>query len=128
MTYMTPDPKGQEYVQRFGEALAPISEPAQYLGQQAMDITGSPLYATGVEMIGDPLNLLGLKGLGAMVPLAARAGRKVARTGDVPSDRTPVMSGDEVFEETGIAETASSVDFNLTSDKGIQAQEKGPNY
>jgi hypothetical protein len=124
MTYMPQSEKGQEYVQRFGETLSPLTAPAEYMGQQAMDITGSPLYATGVEMIGDPLNLLGLKGLGAMVPLAAKAGRKAPSTADVAEKPTSLMSGDEVFEETGIVETASPVDFNLTSDKGIQAQEK----
>ena len=124
MTYMPQSEKGQEYVQRFGETLSPLTAPAEYMGQQAMDVTGSPLYATGVEMIGDPLNLLGLKGLGAMVPLAAKAGRKAPSTADVAEKPTSLMSGDEVFEETGIVETASPVDFNLTSDKGIQAQEK----
>jgi hypothetical protein len=124
MTYMPQSEKGQEYVQRFGETLSPLTAPAEYMGQQAMDITGSPLYATGVEMIGDPLNLLGLKGLGAMAPLIGRAGRKGSSIADVAEKPTSLMSGDEVFEGTGIVETAQPVKFEMPSTPGVQVQQE----
>ena len=124
MTYMPTSEKGQEYVQRFGETLSPLTAPAEYMGQKAMDITGSPLYATGVEMIGDPLNLLGLKGLGAMAPLIGKAGRKGTATADVAEKPTSLMSGDEVFEETGIVETAQPVNFEMPSTPGVQVQQE----
>ena len=106
VTYAPRSAQGRENVESFAKAISPLGMPAKFLGNKALEITGSPAYATGVEIFGDPLNLLGLKGIPAIGPLAeiaTKAGKKVP--------------------ETGIADTASAVDFKLTSNKGIQAQE-----
>ena len=64
------DQRTIEKVEGLAKYLEPLSVPAQYIGEKALGLTGSPLAATAAEMVLDPLNYLPFIG---KAPAAAKA-------------------------------------------------------
>jgi hypothetical protein len=73
LTYMPSSQGSMDALQAAAGPLEALAAPSEFMGQQTLDITGSPALATAAELFLDPLNLLTLGGLGTALKRAGRA-------------------------------------------------------
>ena len=72
LTYMPSSQGSMDALQAVAGPLEALAAPSEFMGQQTLDITGSPELATAAELFLDPLNLLTLGGLGTALKRAGR--------------------------------------------------------
>lgn len=70
LTYQPRTQIGAETTERYGSALEALAAPSEFVGEKALEITGSPAAATAAEILLDPLS--------AVIPGISKVG-KVAR-------------------------------------------------
>ena len=73
LTYMPTSQGSANALQAIAGPLEALGAPSEFMGQQTLDITGSPELATAAELFLDPLNLLTFGGLGTALKRAGRA-------------------------------------------------------
>jgi len=73
LTYMPSSQGSMDALQAVAGPLEALAAPSEFMGQQTLDVTGSPLLATAAEIFLDPLNLLTFGGLGKALKRAGRA-------------------------------------------------------
>lgn len=114
LTYMPRSQAGIETLQSYAPAMEALGAPSEYVGEQALELTGSPAVATGAEIFGDPYNFIpGLKGIAATVPLARKVmkGSKFADTSVKVDIDVPQEALDSAAEEAIRAFHGSPYDF-----------------
>jgi hypothetical protein len=72
LTYMPSSQGSMDALQAAAGPLEALAAPSEFMGQQTLDITGSPALATAAELFLDPLNLLTLGGLGTALKRVGR--------------------------------------------------------
>jgi len=79
LTYLPRTEAGQEYLEKTAGALGMLGAPAEFLGEQTLKLTGSPLLATAANVGLDPVNYIGIPGTGKAAAAATKAtGRAIA--------------------------------------------------
>jgi hypothetical protein len=73
LTYMPTSQGSANALQAIAGPLEALGAPSEFMGQQTLDVTGSPFLATAAELFLDPLNLLTFGGLGTALKRAGRA-------------------------------------------------------
>lgn len=114
LTYMPRSQAGIETLQSYAPAMEALGAPSEYVGETALELTGSPAVATGAEIFGDPLNFIpGLKGIAATVPLARKVmkGSKFADPSVKVDIDVPQEALDSAAEEAIRAFHGSPYDF-----------------
>ena len=78
LTYLPRTETGQRYLQNTAGALETLGAPAEYLGEKALQYTGSPGVATAANVLLDPVNFIGLPGSGKATVAATKAAGRAA--------------------------------------------------
>ena len=72
LTYKPTSQGSADALQAIAGPLEALAAPSEFMGQQTLDVTGSPFLATAAELFLDPLNLLTFGGLGTALKRAGR--------------------------------------------------------
>lgn len=91
LTYLPRTETGQRYLQNTAGALETLGAPAEYLGEKALQYTGSPAAATATNVLLDPVNFIGLPGSGKATVAATKAAGRAAMA-------APRVAGDILSE------------------------------
>lgn len=86
----------QEAADEIMRVIQKISIPAEWVGDKALDLTGSPAVATTADIVLDPLNLLGLKALSTF-----KKGSPAHVIGEVNKQDAADLYTSAVLDETG---------------------------
>jgi hypothetical protein len=78
LTYLPRTETGQRYLENTAGALETLGAPAEYLGEKALQYTGSPAAATATNVLLDPVNFIGLPGSGKATVAATKAAGRAA--------------------------------------------------